>query len=129
MKAAKGILCVLLVLSATAWSMPLGSSARTVIPSDIQQIISVDYRALKNSDTAMALKEQVLPPSLKEFEGALRGVGIDPDKDVEQLTFASYRSGKQGVRVVGIAQGQFRHGHRAQEDAVEQSEADQGAQF
>src|ERR1700731_49134 len=107
MKAAKGILCVLLVLSATAWSMPLGSSARTVIPSDIQQIISVDYRALKNSDTAMALKEQVLPPSLKEFEGALRGVGIDPDKDVEQLTFASYRSGKQGVRVVGIAQGSY----------------------
>ena len=41
--------------------------------------------------------------SLKEFEGALRGVGIDPDKDVEQLTFASYRSGKQGVRVVGVA--------------------------
>jgi hypothetical protein len=107
MKAAKGILCVLLALSATVWSMPLGSSARTVIPSDIQQIISVDYRALKNSDTAMALKAQVLPPSLKEFEGALRGVGIDPDKDVEQLTFASYRSGKHGVRVVGIAQGNF----------------------
>jgi hypothetical protein len=87
--------------------MALGSSARTVIPSDIQQIISVDYRALKNSDTAMALKQQVLPPSLKEFEGALRGVGIDPDKDVEQLTFASYRLGKQGVRIVGVAQGQF----------------------
>ena len=107
MKAVKGGLCVLLILSATAWSLPLGSSARTVIPSDIQQIISVDYRALKNSDTAMALKDQVLPPNLKEFEGALRGVGINPDKDVDQLTFASYRSGKQGVRVVGIAQGQF----------------------
>ena len=55
----------------------------------------------------MALKQQVLPPSLKQFEGALRGLGINPDKDVEQLTFASYRSGKQGVLVVGIAQGQF----------------------
>ena len=107
MKTVKSTICVLLILSAAAWAMPLGSSARTVIPSDIQQIISVDYRALKNSDTAMALKQQVLPPSLKEFEGALRGVGIDPDKDVEQLTFASYRSGKQGVRVVGVAQGQF----------------------
>ncbi len=107
MKTVKGSLSLLLLVSATAWSMPLGSSARTVIPSDIQQIISVDYRALKNSDTAMALKQQVLPPSLKEFEGALRGVGIDPDKDVEQLTFASYRSGKEGVKVVGVAQGQF----------------------
>ncbi|HXP17584.1 MAG TPA: hypothetical protein VN868_10815 [Terriglobales bacterium] len=107
MKTVTGGICVLLLLSASAWPMALGSSARSVIPSDIQQIISVDYRALKNSDTAMALKQQVLPPSLKEFEVALRGVGIDPDRDVEQLTFASYRSGKQGVRIVGIAQGQF----------------------
>ena len=91
--------------------------------------ISVDYRALKNSDTAMALKQQVLPPSLKEFEGALRGVGIDPDKDVEQLTFASYRSGKQGVRVVGVAQGQFADGGLSEEDAAAEGEADQAAQF
>ena len=98
---------ILLLCSLSAWAMPLGSSARTVIPSDIQQIISVDYRALKNSDTAMALKAQVLPPALKEFETALRGVGINPDKDVEQLTFASYRAGKQGVKVIGVAQGSF----------------------
>src|SRR5262249_2542205 len=73
---------------------------------DIQQIISVDYRALKNSSTAMALKAQVLPESLKQFEAALKGIGIDPDKDVDQLTFASYRV-KQGVRIVGVAQGSF----------------------
>jgi hypothetical protein len=90
-----------------AWATPLGGSARTVIPSDIQQIISVDYRALRNSETAQALKNQVLPENLKEFEGALKGVGIDPQKDVDQLTFASYRTPKQGVRVVGIAQGIF----------------------
>jgi hypothetical protein len=107
MKTVRSSLCVLVLLSAAAWAIPLGSSARTVIPSDVQQIISVDYRALKNSDTAMALKDQVLPPSLKEFEVALKGVGIDPDKDVEQLTFASYRNGKQGVKVVGVAQGSY----------------------
>jgi hypothetical protein len=107
MKSVNRCLCVLILCSAAAWAMPLGSSARTVIPSDIQQIISVDYRALKNSDTAMALKQQVLPENLKEFEGVLKGVGINPDKDVEQLTFAAYRSSKQGVRVVGVAQGQF----------------------
>ncbi len=107
MKRVNRCLCVLILCSAAAWAMPLGSSARTVIPSDIQQIISVDYRALKNSDTAMALKQQVLPENLKEFEGVLKSVGINPDKDVEQLTFAAYRSGKQGMRVVGVAQGQF----------------------
>jgi hypothetical protein len=107
MKPLKVVITVFLLLYPAVWGLPLGSSARTAIPSEIQQIISVDYRTLKNSDTAMALKQQVLPPSLKQFEGALRGLGINPDKDVEQLTFASYRSGKQGVLVVGIAQGQF----------------------
>jgi hypothetical protein len=87
--------------------MPMGSSARAAIPSEVQQIISVDYRALRNSNTAQALKQQVLPESLKQFEEALKGVGISPDKDVEQLTFASFRSGKQGLRVVGVAQGSF----------------------
>src|SRR5215472_10587703 len=103
----KAVITAFLLLCPAAWALPLGSSARTAIPSDVQQIISVDYRALKNSDTAMALKQQVLPPSLKEFEVALKGAGIDPAKDIEQLTFASYRSGKQGVKIVGVAQGSF----------------------
>src|SRR2546427_3789109 len=106
MKKVRDCFCLLL-LSSAAWAMPLGSSARTVIPSDVQQIISVDYRALRNSETAQVLKQQVLPESLKQFEGALKGVGINPEKDVEQLTFASYRSGRQGVRIVGVAQGFF----------------------
>jgi hypothetical protein len=85
----------------------MSSAARTVIPSEVQQVITVDYRTLKNSSTAMALKDQVLPPNLKEFETALKGVGIDPEKDVDQITFASYRHGKEGLKVVGIAQGSF----------------------
>jgi hypothetical protein len=90
-----------------AWGAAMPSSARNAVPSTVQQIISVDYRTLKNSDTAMALKAQVLPPSLKEFEDHLKTVGIDPEKDVDQLTFASYRGAKQEVRVVGVAQGSF----------------------
>jgi len=83
------------------------SAARNAVPSTVQQIISVDYRTLKNSDTAMALKAQVLPPSLKEFEDRLKSVGIDPEKDADQLTFAAYRGPKNEVRVVGVAQGSF----------------------
>jgi len=107
MKRTKVIVCVLLLCATAAWGAAIPSSARTAIPSDIQQIITVDYRSLKNSDTAMALKQQVLPPSLKEFEGQLKGIGIDPDKDVDTLTFASYRTGKAGVKVIGAAQGSF----------------------
>lgn len=101
------ILGCFVVLSVAALAMPLGTSSRAVIPSDIQQIISVDYRALHDSPTAMALKEQVLPESLKLFEKALKGVGIDSERDVDQLTFAAYRMAKKDVKVVGMAQGSF----------------------
>ena len=99
--------CAVMLSLTAAWAAAIPSSARTAIPADVQQIITVDYRALKNSDTAMALKAQVLPPALKEFEGQLKGVGINPDKDVDELTFASYRTPKQGIKVVGAAQGSF----------------------
>ncbi|HXW91219.1 MAG TPA: hypothetical protein VEK33_11795 [Terriglobales bacterium] len=100
-------LSALLLAAPCAWAAAIPSSARTAIPAEVQQIITVDYRTLKNSDTAMALKQQVLPPSVKSFEDELKSVGINPDKDVDQLTFASYRAAKQGTRVVGAAQGSF----------------------
>jgi hypothetical protein len=73
----------------------------------VQQLICVDYRALKNSDTAQQLKEQVLPENLKQFETALKGIGVSTDRDVDTLTFVSYRQPKQGVQIVGAAQGVF----------------------
>ena len=95
------------LLVSVAYAMPLNSSARTCIPADLLQLISVDYRALKDSPTAMALKQQLMPDNIKQFEAALKGIGIDPEKDVDTLTFASFRSGKQGVRGVGVAAGPF----------------------
>jgi hypothetical protein len=89
-----------------AVAAPLGTAVRNAIPREVQQIICVDYRTLKASPTALALKGRVLPPNLKEFESALRGVGLDADKDIESLTFASFRS-KRGLQVVGIAVGTF----------------------
>lgn len=111
MKPMKKLLPHLLFISLLclpAFAAPLSSNARTVVPSAIQQIISVDYRALRGSQTAMALKNRVLPDNLKQFETALRGLGIDPDKDVEQITFVTYRPAKGGLHAVGIAQGPFK---------------------
>lgn len=100
-------LALVLALSAGAFAMPIATAARSMVPAEVQQIISVDYRALKDSPTALALKQQVLPENLKSFESALKGIGIDSDRDVDQLTFASYRTGKQAMQVIGVAQGQF----------------------
>jgi len=97
-----------LILCATAgFAMPIASSARSMVPAEIQQMIGVDYRALKDSPTAQALKEKVLPENLKEFETALKGIGIDSENDLDQLNFASFRTEKKGIQTVCIAQGSF----------------------
>jgi hypothetical protein len=98
---------VLILLAGAAYTMPMPSAARSMVPSEVQQLIGVDYRALKDSPTAQALKQQVLPENLKEFESALKSIGIDTENDVDQLTFASFRSGKQGIQVISVAQGSF----------------------
>ncbi len=98
----------LLLLCATAgYAMPIASSARSMVPSEIQQLIGVDYRALKDSPTAQALRQQVLPDNLKELETALKGIGIDADHDLDQLTFASFRTEKKGIQTIGVAAGSF----------------------
>lgn len=102
-----GAVVVAVLFVGVASAMPLNSSARAVVPGDLQQLISVDYRALKDSQTAMQLKEQLLPDNLKQFEAALKGIGIDPSKDIDTLTFASFRTAKQGIKGVGVAAGPF----------------------
>ena len=101
------ICLVFLLLVSMACAMPLNSSGRTCIPAELLQLISVDYRSLRDSPTAMALKQQLMPDNIKQFEGALKTIGIDPDKDVDTLAFASFRAGKQGVKGIGIAAGPF----------------------
>jgi hypothetical protein len=99
-------LIALIVVPVLSFASSLASATRAVIPAEVQQLINVDYRSMEDSTSGQALKARVLPEQLKKFEAALKGVGIDPDKDVEQLTFASFRV-KSGLQVVGIAQGEF----------------------
>jgi hypothetical protein len=105
MKHVIALLCCL-SLSTVSFAAPLASNAKTAIPAQVQQIISVDYRALRNSSSGMALKGKLLPDNLKQFEEALKGMSIDPDNDVESLSFVLFRSGKN-LRSVGFATGDF----------------------
>lgn len=87
----------------------LSSDAKSAIPRDVQQIISVDYRAMQNSSAAMELKDRVLPPELKRLETALKTSGLKVDQDADVLTFAAFRDGSssQSSHIMGVAQGQF----------------------
>ena len=87
--------------------MPIASSARSMIPAELQQLIGVDYRSLKDSPTAQALKDKVMPQNLKDLEQSLKGVGISSARDLDQLNFASFRTEKKGMQTIGVAQGSF----------------------
>src|ERR1039457_3229901 len=104
----KNLFFAVLLLCATAgFAMPIASSARAMVPSEVQQLIGVDYRALKDSPTAQALKDKVLPQNLKDLESALKGIGISSARDLDQLDFASFRTEKKGIQTIGVAQGSF----------------------
>jgi len=91
----------------SGFAASLGTATRSVIPTEVQQVINVDYRRMKSSDTAMDMKAKLLPPNMKQFEDALKGIGVNPDKDIDQITLASFRLQDHGLQMIGIAQGQF----------------------
>jgi hypothetical protein len=98
-----------ITLAAPAFAAQLSGDARAAIPHDLQQLVVVDYRAMQNSDSAMQLKERVMPPDLKQFDEALQKSGINDNHDVDSLAFALYRAAASSdqLQTVGIAQGQF----------------------
>src|SRR5215471_3818817 len=101
------IMLAFLASGLTSFAASLGTAARTVIPIEVQQIINVDYRRMKNSETAMDMKAKLLPPNMKQFEDALKDIGVNPDRDIDQITLASFRQKDHGLQMIGIAQGTF----------------------
>jgi hypothetical protein len=75
----------------------------------VQQLVVIDYRAMQNSQSAMDLRDRVMPPELKQLDEALRKSGLNENHDVDQLAFALFRpsAGSDSLLTVGIAQGQF----------------------
>jgi hypothetical protein len=98
---------ILMLSGVPGFAASLGTAARTVIPVEVQQIINVDYRRMKNSDTAMQMKAKLLPPNMKQFEDALKAIGVVPERDLEQITLATFRTKDNNLQVIGVAQGQF----------------------
>ena len=97
-----------LALTSLAHAAQLSSDAKAAIPHDVQQLIVVDYRSMQNSPAAMSLKDRTLPPELKRLETSLKSSGLKVDQDTDVLAFAAFRAaGKDQIRTVGIAQGQF----------------------
>lgn len=100
---------MLLAAATLAPAAQLSTDARGAIPREVQQLVVIDYRAMQNSQSAMDLRERVMPPELKQLGEALANSGLNENHDVDQLAFALFRpsAGSDTLLTVGIAQGQF----------------------
>jgi len=100
---------LLLAAATLAQAAQLSTDARGAIPRDVQQLVVIDYRAMQNSQSAMGLRDRVMPPELKQLDEALSKSGLNENHDVDQLAFALFRpsAGSDSLWTVGGAQGQF----------------------
>ena len=100
---------MLMAAATLAPAAQLSTDARGAIPREVQQLVVIDYRAMQNSQSAMDLRDRVMPPELKQLDEALRKSGLNENHDVDQLAFALFRpsAGSDSLLTVGIAQGQF----------------------
>jgi len=100
---------MLLAAATLAQAAQLSTDARGAIPREVQQLVVIDYRAMQNSQSAMDLRDRVMPPELKQLDEALAKSGLNENHDVDQLAFALFRPspGSDSLLTVGVAQGQF----------------------
>jgi hypothetical protein len=100
---------MLLAAATLAPAAQLTTDARGVIPREVQQLVVIDYRAMQNSQSAMDLRDRVMPPELKQLDEALAKSGLNENHDVDELAFALFRpsAGSDSLLTVGVAQGQF----------------------
>ena len=87
----------LLAVATLAHAAQLSTDARRCIPREVQQLVVIDYRAMQNSQSAMDLRDRVMPPELKQFDEALAKSGLNDNHDVDQLAFALFPALRQAA--------------------------------
>lgn len=101
---------------ARAAASPVNTDIISMLPKDAGEVAYANLKSARQYPWFEQLKEQMLPARFKQFEAFLRAAGIDPDSQVEELTWAmvpNMPAGSTGMsvpsseQVVGIAQGQF----------------------
>ena len=93
-------------LAISAAGASLSGTAQSVMPSSTRQVISLNYHRLAADPVAQQLEAQLLPPEMQGLNALLAQGGIQPTRDLNRLTFATFGGGK-GVELIGIAEGNF----------------------
>ncbi len=77
-----------------------------MFPKDVGEFAYADLKSARKYPWFSQLREQLLPKRFRDFEKFLSSAGVDPNTQVEELTWASIQT-SAGEDVVGVAQGEF----------------------
>lgn len=95
----------------------LSTDVINMFPNNVGEFAYADLRQARQFPWFGQLKEQMLPPKFRQFEQFLSAAGMDPNAQVEELTWAMVPTTMSAVgtttavptadQIVGVALGQF----------------------
>ncbi len=101
-----------LIAAALFFAIPLygqyaASDALASFPADTQQMAYTDLAELRTVPQYPLIEAHLLSPQLRSLETMLRAVGIDPNKDVNELVLGWRGQAQDTTRFFGLAEGTF----------------------
>jgi len=86
----------------------LNTSVIGMFPKQVGEFGYADLKAARQYPWFPQLREQLLPSRFRQFEQFLSSAGVDPNAQVDELTWGAINSSKtSGEEVVGVALGSF----------------------
>jgi len=83
------------------------SDAMSSFPRDTQQVAYANYAQLRSSTDYPQLHNRILNRQLRYFQDFLRAMGVDPDKDVDEVMLGWRGEASGSTGFFGLAQGRF----------------------
>jgi hypothetical protein len=76
-------------------------------PADTQQVAYSNFAQLRSSPDYPQIRQHVLYQQLRGFQGFLRSMGVDPEKDVDEVMLGWRGESLSGPGSFGLAAGRF----------------------
>ena len=99
--------CVLLFLPGLLCAQQVVRAGLASFPADTQQVAYLNLAQLRSSPDYPQIRQHVLYQQLRGFQLFLRSVGIDPEKDVDELILGWRGHALSGSGSFGLAAGRF----------------------
>jgi hypothetical protein len=100
-------LVVVLTIPALLCAQQASRASLTIFPADTQQVAYSNFAQLRSSSDYPQIRQHVLYPQLRGFQEFLRSLGVDPEKDVDEVLLGWRGESLSGPGSFGVAAGRF----------------------